>query len=102
MKCETSKCGLTPAVEVIGNKWNLIIIFILMDGSKRFTEIQKVLGGINPKTITKHLRILEKYKLVTRTVYAEVPPRVEYALTDQGKAFLPIYEDINRWGRSLK
>ncbi len=101
MECEHKKCGINAAVEVIGNKWNLIIIWRLQDGPMRFTDIQKSIGDINSKTVTKHLRVLEKYKLITRTVFPEVPPRVEYSLTEHGTKFLPIFEAINQWGQSL-
>jgi DNA-binding HxlR family transcriptional regulator len=99
MECEKGcKSGLNTAVEIIGSKWNLIIIWRLREGSLRFTELQKSIGDVNSKTITKHLRILEKYKVITRTVYPEVPPRVEYNLTETGKAFIPILLTISEWG----
>lgn len=102
MKCENKKkCGINAAVEIIGSRWNLIIIWRLSEGALRFTELQKSMGDVNSKTITKHLRVLEKYKIITRTVYPEVPPRVEYSLTEYGKAFLPIFEAINEWGASI-
>ena len=102
MKCENQgKCGINVAVEIIGSKWNLIIIWGLSEGTLRFTELQKRMGDVNSKTITKHLRVLEEYKIITRTVYAEVPPRVEYSLTDYGKAFLPVFDGINKWGASM-
>ena len=99
MECENrQKCGINTAVEIIGSRWNLIIIWRLNDGALRFTELQKSIGNVNSKTVTKHLRVLEKYHIITRTVYPEVPPRVEYALTEYGRAFIPIFEKINEWG----
>lgn len=95
------KCGINTAVEIIGSRWNLLIIWRLSEGPLRFTELQKILGDVNSKTITKHLRVLEKYKVITRTVYPEVPPRVEYSLTEYGTAFVPILADINEWGESI-
>jgi DNA-binding HxlR family transcriptional regulator len=86
---------------IIGNKWNLFIIWSLKDGTLRFSELQKRMGDVNSKTITKHLRDLEKSKIVTRTVYPEVPPRVEYNLTQQGLTFLPVFEAIRKWGETL-
>jgi len=86
---------------IIGNKWNLFIIWSLKDGTLRFSELQKSMGNVNSKTITKHLRDLEKSKIVTRTVYPEVPPRVEYTLTEQGLMFLPVFEAIRKWGETL-
>ena len=86
---------------IIGSKWNLFIIWSLKDGTLRFSELQKRMDDVNSKTITKHLRDLEKSKIVTRTVYPEVPPRVEYTLTEQGLAFLPVFEAIRKWGETL-
>ncbi len=86
---------------IIGSKWNLFIIWSLKDGTLRFSELQKRMGDVNSKTITKHLRDLEKSKIVTRTVYPEVPPRVEYTLTEQGLTFLPVFEAIRQWGETL-
>ena len=86
---------------IIGNKWNLFIIWNLKEGTLRFSELQKRMGDVNSKTITKHLRELEKTKIVTRAVYPEVPPRVEYTLTEQGLAFLPVFEAIRKWGKTL-
>ena len=88
-------------LEIIGSKWNLFIIWSLKDGTLRFSELQKRMNDVNSKTITKHLRDLEKIKIVTRTVYPEVPPRVEYTLTEQGFAFLPVFEAIRKWGETL-
>ena len=88
-------------LEIIGNKWNLFIIWSLKDGTLRFKELQKEMHDINSKTITKHLRDLEKNKIVTRKVYPEVPPRVEYTLTKQGMAFLPVFDAIRKWAETL-
>ena len=88
-------------LEIIGSKWNLFIIWSLKDGTLRFSELQKRMNNVNSKTITKHLRDLEKSKILTRSVYPEVPPRVEYALTDKWQAFLPVFEAIREWGEYL-
>ena len=81
-------------MEIVGNKWNLFIIWSLRDEALRFTVLQKRMGDVNSKTITKHLRDLECNKIVKRVVYADVPTRVEYSLTEKGKAFLPVFEAI--------
>jgi DNA-binding HxlR family transcriptional regulator len=99
-ECER-KCGINAAVEIIGSRWNLLIIWHLRDGTLRFTELQKRIGDVNSKTITKHLRDLERSNIINRVVFAEVPPRVEYSLTEYGKAFLPVFEAINKWGATL-
>ena len=88
-------------LNIIGSKWNLFIIWSLKDGTLRFSELQKRMGDVNSKTITKHLRDLEKNEIVTRSVYPEVPPRVEYTLTEKGQAFLPVFEAIRKWGETL-
>ncbi len=95
------------AFEVVGSKWNLAIIGALFDGPKRFTEIQKRIGNardgnINSKTITKHLKFLENHKILTRTVYPEVPPRVVYELTELGRTLIPILISILEWGKSVQ
>jgi DNA-binding HxlR family transcriptional regulator len=99
-ECER-KCGINAAVEIIGSRWNLLIIWHLREGTLRFTELQNRIGDANSKTITKHLRDLERRNIINRVVFAEVPPRVEYSLTEYGKAFLPVFEAINEWGATL-
>jgi DNA-binding HxlR family transcriptional regulator len=80
--------------ETLGSKWNLMIIWNLQEKSLRFTKLRKHMGGINPNTLTEHLRYLEKYNIINRVVYPKVPPRVEYSLTEHGKAFLPVFKAI--------
>ena len=92
-----NKCELIVAMGIIGNKWNLLIIWHLRDHKLRFTELQKRMYNVNPKTITKHLRDLEENKIIKRVVYAEVPPRVEYSLTETGIALIPILYSIMEW-----
>jgi len=102
MKAENnSKCGMDKALKIIGYKWNLVIIWALKDKTLRYTEMQKSLGNVNSKTLTKHLRILEENNIITRSVYPEVPPRVEYSLTQYGRAFLPIFDEIHEWGATI-
>ncbi|MDD1723491.1 MAG: helix-turn-helix transcriptional regulator [Methanospirillum sp.] len=91
-------CKVELVVDIIGRKWNLIIIWHLRNETLRFSELQNLLCGINSKTITRHLRDLEKHTIITRKVFPEVPPRVEYTLTRQGKAVLPIIEAMMLWG----
>jgi DNA-binding HxlR family transcriptional regulator len=99
MKCEkTPKCSIDSIVDIIGNKWNLLIIWHLRKDILRFTELQNRMCGINSKTITKHLRDLEGHAIIKRKVYPEVPPRVEYSLNGRGKALLPIIEVMLEWG----
>ena len=99
MKTENKgKCTPKTVVRIIGDKWNLLIIWHLKDKTLRFTELQKSMYDINPNTITKHLRDLEQNKIIKRVVYPEIPPRVEYSLTETGIAFIPILKSILEWG----
>jgi len=99
VKCEKKpRCTIESIVDIIGKKWNLLIIWHLRGGCLRFTELQQRICNVNSKTITKHLRDLEGHAVITRRVYAEVPPRVEYALTERGEALLPIIESMLEWG----
>ena len=89
---------LAAALEIVGHKWTLLIVEQLLAGPRRFTEIERALGGANPKMVTARLRELEAAGLVSRTVYAEVPPRVVYALTEGGRELRPAVEALRRWG----
>lgn len=86
------------ALAVVGPKWTLLIVRHLLDGPRRYTEIERALGRANPKMITVRLRELESAGLVTRTSFPEIPPRVEYALTDRGRALGPVIEGLHAWG----
>src|SRR2546430_10799072 len=87
------------ALGVLGLKWTLLIFRHLIDGPRRFTEIERSLRRANPKIITARLRGLEQAGLASRTIYAEVPPRVEYALTERGRALRPVIDALSGWGR---
>lgn len=89
---------LARALAIVGHKWALLIVQVLRDGPRRFTEIERLLQDANPKMITARLRELEAAGLVSRTVYAEVPPRVEYALTARGRELQPAIDALRRWG----
>lgn len=86
---------------LVGLKWTLLIIRDLLSGPRRFTEIERSLRRANPKMITTRLRELEKTGLVSRTAYAEVPPRVVYALTERGRALGPVIDALRDWGVPL-
>ncbi len=92
---------LGRALELVGHKWTLLIVQELLAGPRRFTEIERSLGRANPKMVTARLRELEAARLVSRTSYAEVPPRVEYALTERGRALRAPIEALRRWGRDV-
>ena len=92
------RCVVERTADVIGGKWTTLILRDLLRGSRRFGEIRASLGSVSPKTLTDRLRELEQGGVVTRTVYPEVPPRVEYALTDKGEALRPVIDAMASWG----
>jgi DNA-binding HxlR family transcriptional regulator len=91
-------CPVEAALDVIGGKWKPLILWALGDKILRFSELQKALPEINTKMLTKQLRALEEDGVIERTVYAEVPPRVEYMITEFGKTLIPILEALCDWG----
>jgi DNA-binding HxlR family transcriptional regulator len=94
-----SDCPVCRTAEVISGKWTLLIIRDLADSSLRFCELERSLEGISPRTLSLRLRALEEMGVVGRETYPEVPPRVEYALTDKGRALVPLIEDMRSYGR---
>lgn len=95
-------CPVKHTLQIIGNKWRVFIIHELLQGTRRFSQLQKALGDVTQKVLTANLRVLEENGLVTRTVYAEVPPRVEYSLTATGQSLKPILECMAFWGDNYK
>lgn len=91
-------CPVATTVQVIGSKWKLLIIRNLLERPWRFTELQKNLTGISQKVLTDCLRSMEADGIVVRTVYAEVPPRVEYSLSELGESMRPILDAMKDWG----
>lgn len=92
MQKNHEKCPVKHTLDLIGNKWRVLIIQELLQGTKRFGQLQKALGDVTQKVLTANLRTLEANGLVLRTVYAEVPPWVEYSLTDTGLTLKPILD----------
>ena len=97
-KEELPDCPVATTVSLIGNKWKLLILRNLLVRPWRFNELHKSLDGISQKVLTDSLRQLEADGIVTRTVYPEVPPRVEYALSDLGESMRPILDTMQEWG----
>ena len=93
-----SRCPVCRTAEVISGKWTLLVIRDLAAGSSRFCELERSLEGISPRTLSLRLRALEDSGVVARKTYPEVPPRVEYALTDKGRALVPLIDDMRRYG----
>lgn len=95
-------CPVEITLMVMGDKWKILILRDLMAGTKRFGELKKSIGIISQKVLTAQLRDMEEKKLLTRKVYAEVPPRVEYTLTDTGHSLKPILDAMSAWGEEYK
>lgn len=90
-------CALELTMDLIGGKWKLIILWHLLDDTKRFSELQRLIPNITQKMLTMQLRELEEKGLVNRKVYPQVPPKVEYSLSEQGKTLKNILENIFKW-----
>ena len=101
-KEELPECPVATTVALIGSKWKLLIIRNLLQRPWRFNELRKDLVGISQKVLTDSLRSMEEDGLITRTVYPEVPPRVEYALSGLGKSLKPILDSMVAWGNAYK
>lgn len=95
-------CPVETTLTLIGDKWKVLILRDLMPGTKRFGELKRSIGSVSPKVLTAQLRDMEEGGLVLRRVYAEVPPRVEYSLTDLGKSLKPILDAMQNWGEKYK
>lgn len=94
-----TQCPITGTMELLGGKWTLPIIYVLTTGTKRFKDLERSIDGINTRMLVKDLKHLEQHHIISRAVYAEVPPRVEYSLTDRGKALKPVLEELKSWGK---
>lgn len=101
-KEEMPACPVATTVALIGSKWKLLIIRNLLARPWRFNELKKDLEGISQKVLTDSLRSMEADGIITRTVYPEVPPRVEYSLTELGKSLKPILDSMWAWGEAYK
>lgn len=96
--CTLPACPVETTLMLISNKWNVLILRDLMPGTKRFGQLKASIGHVSQKVLTTQLRQMEKHGLVTRSVYAQVPPRVEYSLTDLGHSLKPVLDAMNDWG----
>ncbi len=102
MAKEIPACPVEMTLQLIGDKWKVLIIRDLLDGTKRFNELKRSVSGITQKVLTSNLRSMEESGLLTRTVYPEVPPRVEYTLTETGCSLKPILDSMVIWGTEYK
>ena len=99
---ELPVCPVETTLTLIGDKWKVLILRDLLTGTKRFGELKKSVGNVSQKVLTSQLRDMEESGLVNRRVYAEVPPRVEYSLTELGKSLSPILDAMKCWGEDYK
>lgn len=100
-KSKFTDCPITRTAEVLGGKWSLPIIFALMKETSRFKELERKIEGINTRMLVKELKQLEENGIVLRKVYAEVPPNVEYSLTEKGKALKSVLVEMKNWGNQF-
>lgn len=101
-KAELPECPVATTVQLIGSKWKLLILRNLLQRPWRFNELKRSLEGISQKVLTDSLRSMEQDGIITRTVYPEVPPRVEYALSELGESMRPIIKVMEDWGTQYK
>ena len=101
-KYELPACPVETTLLLMGDRWKTLILRDLLTGTKRFGELKKSLEGISPKVLTQHLRIMEETGLIHREVYAEVPPKVEYSLTETGKSLKVVHDAMLHWGEEYK
>lgn len=99
---ELPACPVETTLTLIGDKWKVLILRDLLPGTKRFGELKKSIGNVSQKVLTAQLRDMEESGLVNRKVYAEVPPRVEYSLTELGQSLKPILDSMWNWGKEYK
>ncbi|MFT7003444.1 MAG: DNA-binding HxlR family transcriptional regulator [Sulfurimonas sp.] len=92
------KCSLEATMDVLGGKWRSLILWHLIQENLRFSQIRLIVPGISKKVLSEHLRVLEKNDFISRKVYPEVPPRVEYSITEKGKTLGAALDTLEKWG----
>ena len=95
-----TSCAVAATSDLIGSKWTALIVHDLSEGPRRFTELEHACPGISPRTLSERLDMLERQGVLMRWSYPESPPRVEYQLTEKGRALLPVIREMRRFGRS--
>ncbi len=99
--CSEKECPVSRCMRIIGGKWKIIILYALRNGTNRFGTLQKSIEDISKQMLTTQLRELEKDGIISREIFPEIPPRVEYTITPLGKTLFPIIEAMDKWGRSV-
>lgn len=95
-------CSVELALELIGGKWKGVVLFHLLEGKKRFNELRRLVPSVTQRMLTKQLREMEEHKLIKRTIYPVIPPKVEYELTELGKTLEPLLRDLREWGAKTR
>lgn len=96
-KIQDTRCPVRTTLDMIGGKWSFAIIYSLLEGTKRFKELERSIEGINTRMLVKELKALESWGIINRKAYAEVPPKVEYSLTEKGLELQPVLTEIQNW-----
>jgi DNA-binding HxlR family transcriptional regulator len=100
VKQKTPACWAELTLNVVGGRWKVPILFHLADGPKRFSELKRSIEGVRQKMLTQQLREMERDGVVSRKIFAQIPPRVEYSLTPMGRSLEPVVEAMCRWGKA--
>lgn len=100
-KLQISECPITRTMDLIGGKWSLPIVYVLMKETKRFKELERSIEGINTRMLVKELKQLKESGIISREVFAEVPPRVEYSLTPKGQALKNVIVEMQSWSKKF-
>lgn len=100
LEISDENCPIKNVVEILGGKWAFSIIYFLLQGTKRFKEIEHGITGINTRMLVKELKSMQENKILTRKAYPTVPPTVEYTLTEKGKKLEPILQELYKWGKA--
>lgn len=93
-------CPIEKTMSIIGGKWTFIILRDLLHGPRRFGELQRSLEGISPRTLSLRLKELEQEGIIKRVIYSEIPPHVEYSLTEKGQTLQPVFHSLKEWGNA--
>ena len=94
------ECPMTKTLKVVGSKWTMLLLYYLFEGKTRFGELQTAMGRVSPKTLSQRLQELQGEGIITKKVFAEIPPRVEYSLTDKGRSLEKILSTMADWGNT--
>jgi DNA-binding HxlR family transcriptional regulator len=95
---KTKICPIETTLEIISNKWKPVILFHLLEDKRRFNELRRLIPGVTHQMLSQHLRQLEAHGIIHREVYPEVPPKVEYSLTETGRSLIPVLKQMHEWG----